>query len=993
MVFDIRLLIKLILICLTIDIMLFLGLVLRRHEIKFASKREEKIKNNIVDSFFNKSFEDIKRKDMGLFVNKYSELMENVHITNEEKELIKSSVDKSNVIKQNVRMLNSLFIKRRIKASVILGLIGKSESIKFLEKRLINEKNYIVKLYLINALITQNSHGSDKLIYESLIESPIWYQKSFRKLILEYKEYFYYSIDMIIDRKEVEIKKAIIYIGSIYYDVRLRKFMLEEIDSYLIKKGYKTSLKKRKHLYFTLECLAVHYHKDLDHERYLDSDDINIREIAIKSLEKYGGIYSFDRIMEHVKDKDVVDVVKSSILSLMEHDESLVRHISNLFIVEQDRQYLEVFSYVLSYKIEYFVPRLLSSERKKMRIIIEKIILHNYNMGIIDYLNRNKNLEIENEIIDLLDNVFEIDGSLTKDYTIYLNADLKRKMHLRTEGFYISPYTLKSLTVFKKFFIIILFALTFILPLIVYFLLNLNAVSTMTWTSTMHDIFRIIPAYLGFYYVILNTLYVFMCILSLISATNQKYMIDVKKKVKIFERALLPSISIIIPISNHKKYLIDGLNGYLNIKYPDYNVILIDDGSSDGSFEILKEYFGFYKEDFNVEKLTEYPSIRSVYRSQKNNNLIYVDKKRSGKSDCLDLASILSDKDYICAADIDGIMDQDFLYKMASRISDSEEETIAVLGNVAPLNDCEKAKGCMHKYNMPRKLISKLQYIDIFRNYINLKIARGYMNNIVLPAGSFCLFKRDKLMDVGGYRGYEFEFKSDTNKEDLDIMYRLIKHMYDNLLPYRISYNCFGNYYRVLPDNMLDLRKLRRRWQREYLDVLITHSDMLLNPNYGLMGEFNSIFNLMLEVIAPLFEIIGVTIFIITALSGMLSLDVIVFVLFGITLGTIASVFPVCMINSDSEKSSISEIFKMVLLSIVSTFGYLQMVRAFKISDAIGAIKIHDGYYQKRFVLKSNKSDDRRRSKEREKIRARSFAQRKTKKNSKLELRTINNKN
>lgn len=993
MVFDTILLIKLILICLTIDIMLFLGLVIRRYMLVFSFKKNKRLEKNILNSFLNKSISKVKKRDIDLFVGNYSELMDNVHMSSEEKELIKSAVKNSNFIKLNGKLLNSIFIKSRIKSTVILAFIGGKESVKLLEQRLIKEKNYIVKLYIINSLIIQDSHISDRLIYESLIEAPIWYQKRFCKLIMEYKEYFYQSLDSVIDRKEVEIKKAIIYIGSIYYDIRLKKFMLEEIDSKLIKKSYKTSPKKRKNLYFTLECLAVHYHKSLDHERYLESDDINIREIAIKSLEKYGGVYSFDRVMEHVKDKEVLDVVKSSILTLLENDDSLTRHVSQLFIEEQNKGFLDVYAYVLSYKIDYFAHRLVSSERKKMRKIIEKIIFHNYNMGIIDYLNKNKNLEVENEIIDLLNNVFEIDGSTTKDYTLYLDMDLKRKMHLRSEGFYISPYKMKSLSTYKKIFISVLFTFTLLSMPALYFLININNVRLMSAAEIINGIMLDIPVYLGFYYVIINSMYIIMCVISINSSEKQKYMEKVKRKVKVFERALLPSISIIIPISNHKKYLIDGLNGYLNIKYPDYDVILVDDGSDDESFELLSDYYGLYKEDFNIEKLEDYPSIRSIYRSRKNINLVYVDKKRTGKSDCLDLGSILSDKDYVCAADIDGVMDQDYLYKMASRTNDEEEETVAVLGNIVPINDCEKVKGCIYKYNLPRTLIGKLQYIDLFRNYINLKIARGSMNNILMPAGSFCLFKRDKLMDIGGYRGYEFEFKSDTNKEDLDIMYRLIKHMHDNLLPYRISYNSFGNYYRVLPDNILTLRKLRRRWQREYLDAVITHSDMLLNPNYGLTGEFNSVFNLILEVLAPLFEIFALCILIIVAISGKLSLDVGVFVLFGITLGTIASVLPICMINSESEKSSILDVFKLVLLSVISTFGYMQIVRAFKISDVIGAVRKHDGYYQKRFVLKSNRGYDKRRSKEREKIRARSLAQKKASRQIKSSLVAINNKN
>jgi hypothetical protein len=134
-------------------------------------------------------------------------------------------------------------------------------------------------------------------------------------------------------------------------------------------------------------------------------------------------------------------------------------------------------------------------------------------------------------------------------------------------------------------------------------------------------------------------------------------------------------------------------------------------------------------------------------------------------------------------------------------------------------------------------------------------------------------------------------------------------------------------------------------------------------------------------------------VFIITAVNGTISLDVMIFVLFGITLGTISSVLPVCMLNTESEKSSIGEVFELVMLSMISTFGYLQVVRALKISDAIGSIKKHDGYYQKRFVFKSNKGYNRQKSKEREKIRSRSLAYKKASRQIRASIALINNKN
>src|SRR5690606_37671453 len=129
----------------------------------------------------------------------------------------------------------------------------------------------------------------------------------------------------------------------------------------------------------------------------------------------------------------------------------------------------------------------------------------------------------------------------------------------------------------------------------------------------------------------------------------------IKKYPLLFEKDLLPSISIISPAYNEEKSIVESVTSLLNLKYPNYEVIVVSDGSKDKTVSKLIEHFELErKHPFFKTKINTKP-IRSVYVSKKIPNLILVDKQNGGKADALNVGINVAKNDYICGIDADSL--------------------------------------------------------------------------------------------------------------------------------------------------------------------------------------------------------------------------------------------------------------------------------------------------------------------------------------------------
>lgn len=318
-----------------------------------------------------------------------------------------------------------------------------------------------------------------------------------------------------------------------------------------------------------------------------------------------------------------------------------------------------------------------------------------------------------------------------------------------------------------------------------------------------------------------------------------------------------PGISIVAPAYNEEKTIITNVYSLLSLEYPDYEVVIVNDGSKDKTLELLIKEFDLVKVPYAyIEKIKTKP-FRAVYKTQSDNpsfkRLTVVDKENGGtKADASNAGvNVVSNKYFVCT-DVDCILDKYALYRIIWPIMQSQKRVIAVSAMMRMSNGCVVKDGQMVQTRAPRSLIPLFQDLEYARSFLVGKSALASLNAMQNVSGGFGLFETKVVIKAGGYDG-------DSFAEDMDMVARMIRYMCDSGEEYRIVQIPETCCWTEGPSTLKVLSRQRTRWGRGLLQFFIVHHDMLWNRTYRQYGNLTLPYIMIFELLAPLIEFIGYT--------------------------------------------------------------------------------------------------------------------------------------
>ena len=378
-----------------------------------------------------------------------------------------------------------------------------------------------------------------------------------------------------------------------------------------------------------------------------------------------------------------------------------------------------------------------------------------------------------------------------------------------------------------------------------------------------------------------------------------------------------PSVSILAPAYNEEASIIDNVRSLLSLHYSNFEVIIINDGSSDNSMFLMIEHFGLEKVKFAVNEQLKTKPLRGVYKSKNPafSRLTVVDKDNGGKSDALNMGVNVSEKDLILCIDVDCIVEQDAILKMVKPFLDEGKRVIAVGGVVRIANSCEIRDGRLITVNMPEKIIPRFQVLEYIRAFLMGRMAWSRLNGLLLISGAMGLFDKEIVIKAGGYN-------HDTVGEDMELVVRMRRYMHDHDLRYRVVYTPDPLCWTESPSDAKILGRQRNRWTRGTMEVLLLHKDLLFNPRYGLLGLLSYPYWFFFEWLAPILETIGLICFIYLAAMGYINWEfsLILFSMvyfFAVMLSTIAVLFEEMSYQQYTKGSDLFRLLGMAILEPV----------------------------------------------------------------------------
>ncbi|MBX2993992.1 MAG: glycosyltransferase family 2 protein [Bdellovibrionaceae bacterium] len=346
------------------------------------------------------------------------------------------------------------------------------------------------------------------------------------------------------------------------------------------------------------------------------------------------------------------------------------------------------------------------------------------------------------------------------------------------------------------------------------------------------------------YYMWANTVYMLLLVSAVYAIRKQsrlKPMVDLVQKA---QGAYLPPISIIAPAYNEEATIVESIKSFLLLQYPDYNVIVVNDGSKDNTLQELEREFRLQKISRKIRSSLSETRVRQVYQSQLHPNLIVIDKENGGKADALNIGISASDYDLVCCVDSDSLLEEDALLKVAGPFLADPEKTIVCGGTVRVVNGSEVEHGRVTKIRLPDNFLGLLQVVEYTRSFLCGRTGWNVFNATTIISGAFGLFSKKAIMEVGGYR-------KGSVGEDMELIVRLHDHYRRNKKKYSIVFVPDPVCWTEAPRDLKILRNQRDRWHRGLMEVLSSYKKIFFNRRYGFLGLLAFPYLVMVELLEP----------------------------------------------------------------------------------------------------------------------------------------------
>jgi cellulose synthase/poly-beta-1,6-N-acetylglucosamine synthase-like glycosyltransferase len=323
-------------------------------------------------------------------------------------------------------------------------------------------------------------------------------------------------------------------------------------------------------------------------------------------------------------------------------------------------------------------------------------------------------------------------------------------------------------------------------------------------------------------------------------------------------------VSLLIPAYNEEQVILDSVRSLLQSHYAAFEIVVVNDGSSDRTLEILKEEYRLVEDRRVPRARLETQPIVGSYRSLRDERLVVIDKVNGGgKSDALNAGLSYARYPLFLAVDADTVLDVDALPRLVREFQ-VRPETVALGGIVRIANGSTVEAGHVTEARTPRQLLVNLQIVEYLRAFLVGRTGWSRIGALLIVSGAFGIFRREEVIEVGGYDPESFA-------EDAELVVRLHKLCRDRGQPYRIGFIADPVCWTEAPDSLRVLRIQRDRWQRGLLQLLWDYRGMIGHRRYGSVGLFGLPYFVAFEALGPIIEVAGYAVIALSLALGWLS--------------------------------------------------------------------------------------------------------------------------
>jgi poly-beta-1,6 N-acetyl-D-glucosamine synthase len=288
-----------------------------------------------------------------------------------------------------------------------------------------------------------------------------------------------------------------------------------------------------------------------------------------------------------------------------------------------------------------------------------------------------------------------------------------------------------------------------------------------------------ITYYLLFFLVLLVFRFAMLILYSFMDHLESLYKVRDKETIRYREDSSLPMVSLIVPAFNEGPVIQAAMRSLLALDYPNYEIIVIDDGSTDDTYE----------------------KAMVVARESTTLEVRVITKRNGGKADALNTGMALARGEFVLNMDGDTKLSANTLRVCIRHFENAKVGAVA--GNVKVTNR--------------ENLLTHIQALEYVEGLAMARKAQSFGRVVNIIPGPLGMFRKSVLQQVGGY-------DRDTFAEDCDLTLKLL------MRGWHIAYEPAAIAWVETPSSLLDLLQQRYRWTRGILQATSKHSNALWQP-------------------------------------------------------------------------------------------------------------------------------------------------------------------
>ncbi len=374
--------------------------------------------------------------------------------------------------------------------------------------------------------------------------------------------------------------------------------------------------------------------------------------------------------------------------------------------------------------------------------------------------------------------------------------------------------------------------------------------------NTLKNIIRTYEIFISYYSVSYIIFYLLLAILSWV-AIKRYY----KSKYFLLKEILVKSnhvvgVSIVAPAFNEETTIVYNVKSLLFQEYPKFEVVIINDGSTDSTLEKLIKEFSLVKVDFFYQDKIPTQPVRGHYKSTDPiySKLLVVDKENGKSKADASNAGINSAKYslFLCT-DVDCILRKDTISMLAKPFIENTEKVIATGAAIRISNSCEFKDGMLYQSHFPDNFFARFQELEYIRSFLFGRMAWSKINGLLLVSGGLGMFDKQTAIEAGGYWHKSLG-------EDMELITRMRKLMHEKKEKFLIVYIPESLCWTEVPASMTIFLRQRVRWARGLIQTLFLHKKTIFNPKYGMTGLVILPYYLFFEFAVPILEVLGLVV-------------------------------------------------------------------------------------------------------------------------------------